>query len=374
MHLRLRRIWSILYKEIIHLRRDPYSLAVILLQPLLLLFIIAYALSTDIKHISTVVWDQSLSQASRSLIESFRNSDYFDINYAATNQKNITYLMNRGDTQAALVIPPDYADQIKERSGTSAFFIMDGTDPMVARSARAYAILIAQNENIELLTGRMAAQTLDLPIDMRGRVWYNPDMKNLLFLAPGLVAFILQSIVLAMSAFAIVREREWGTMEQLLATPIKPAELMVGKLIPYMLLSIIDVLMLVGITTYFFGVPMEGSLLLLLGLSIIFLLSVLGTGLLISTMSRTQYQALQLVIFIIIPFMLLSGLIYPVFSMPQTARYIANAIPLTYFLEIVRGIMLKGNTLLHLWSQTLILLGIGLFIFSLSILRFRKHL
>jgi ABC-2 type transport system permease protein len=374
LNLNLHRIWSIVQKEFLHLRRDPYSMVLILLEPIVLLLTTAYALSTDVKHISAVVWDQSRSAESRTFVESFEQTGYFDVNYIAGSQAEFARLIDGGQAKVGLIIPPDYAQQINRSEGANALFLVDGSDPTVARSALAYAVLIAQANAAELMAARLGNGDLVLPIDLRSRVWYNPDMKNLIFLAPGLVALILQFVTLAMSAFAIVREREHGTMEQLMVTPITPAELMIGKLLPYIVVSLADVVLLISVAALLFGVPMRGSLLLLLALSVVFLVSVLGTGLFVSTISQTQYQALQWVIFIIVPPVLLSGLIFPIEAMPQATQYMAQIMPLTYFLEIVRGIMLKGNTFAHLWTQTLILGVYGIGMLALSVLRFHNHL
>jgi ABC-2 type transport system permease protein len=374
LNLNLHRIWSIVQKEFLHLRRDPYSMVLILLEPIVLLLTTAYALSTDVKHISAVVWDQSRSAESRTFVESFEQTGYFDVNYIAGSQAEFARLIDGGQAKVGLIIPPDYAQQINRSEGANALFLVDGSDPTVARSALAYAVLIAQANAAELMAARLGNGDLVLPIDLRSRVWYNPDMKNLIFLAPGLVALILQFVTLAMSAFAIVREREHGTMEQLMVTPITPAELMIGKLLPYIVVSLADVVLLISVAALFFGVPMRGSLLLLLALSVVFLVSVLGTGLFVSTISQTQYQALQWVIFIIVPPVLLSGLIFPIEAMPQATQYMAQIMPLTYFLEIVRGIMLTGNTFAHLWTQTLILGVYGIGMLALSVLRFHNHL
>jgi ABC-2 type transport system permease protein len=374
LNLNLRRTWPVVHKEFLHLHRDPYSMVLILLEPIVLLLITAYALSTDVKHTSTVVWDQSRSAQSRAFVESFEQTGYFDVNYVAGSQAEIVRLIDGGQAKTGLIIPPDYVRQINRPDGASPLFLIDGSDPTVARSALAYAVLIAQANAAELMAARLGNGDMALPIDLRHRVWYNPDMKNLIFLTPGLVALILQFVTLAISAFAIVREREHGTMEQLMVTPITPAELMVGKLLPYIVVSLADVVLLIAVAGFFFGVPMRGSLLLLLALSVVFLVSVLGTGLFISTISQTQYQALQWVIFILVPPILLSGLIFPIEAMPRATQYVAQIMPLTYFLEIVRGIMLKGNTFAHLWMQTLILGAYGIGVLALSVLRFHKHL
>jgi len=369
----LRRTWSIVQKEFRHLLRDPYSMTLILLEPIILLIINAYALSTDVKHISTAVWDQSHTAESRAFIESFEQTGYFDLNYSASSQAEIVDLIDGGQAKAGIIIPADYASQMRRPEGASVLFLIDGSDPTIARSALAYAEFIAQANAAELITSQLGGR-LTLPINLRARVWYNPDMKNLIFLTPGLVALILQFVTMAMSAFAIVREREHGTMEQLMVTPVTPLELMVGKLLPYVVVSLADVILLVVAARAFFAVPMRGNLLLLLGLSVVFLISVLGTGLFVSTISQTQYQALQWVIFILLPPILLSGLVFPIEGMPQVTKYLAQLMPLTYFLEIVRGIMLKGNTFAHLWSQTLILGAYGVGMVSLSVWRFQKHL
>ena len=370
----MQRTLTIMRKEFIQLRRDPYSMTLLLVEPIVLLLIIAYALSTDVKHIPTVVWDQSRSNESRRLLESFQQSQYFDLDYHVDDQAAVTRLIDSGQAKAGLIIPVDYAGRLARGEDAGVQFIIDGSDPMVATSGLSYAMLVAQANAIKLAVRRLQIREMPTFIDFRPRVWYNPNMENMVYLTPGLVAVILVYVTLAMSSFAIVRERERGTLEQLIVTPIKPWELMVGKLLPYVLVSFADAGLMLLVATLFFGTSINGNILLLTVLSLVFIISMLALGIFISTVSSSQYQAQQWVIFMLVPPALLSGLIFPIEAMPRLAQFIAYLMPLTYYLHIVRGIILKGNGLNYLWRDTLILAVMGLLLMTLSVSRFHKRL
>lgn len=369
------RLRSVVYKEFIHIRRDPPSLGIAFMMPLLLLFLFGYAVTTDIEDINMVVWDQSQTPQSSELIESFSQSGIFVLKKYTDSLKGVRQALDGGIVKTALIIPPDFHRNVFRKSPPSVQFLVDGSDPMVARTALNSGLIIAQNQSLELVVDKIGKKPLGLSgIDFHPRVWYNPEMKSVNFNIPGLIGLILQNITVMLTAFTLVREREKGTLEQLIVTPIKPMELMIGKLVPYIVIAIIDVSLALIINTFWFKVPIQGSLLLLLLLSTIFLVAALGIGLFISTIASNQLQAMQVTMAFILPSVLLSGFMFPREAMPKIIQLIGYFIPLTYFLEILRGIIVKGIGIKYLWTQTLLLGVFGVFIISLAAIRFRKKL
>ncbi len=368
------RIWPVMRKEFLHVWRDPRTLLMILLQPVIMLLLFGYALTTDVKHTPTAVWDQDNSPASRGLIQRFRQSQYFDTDYYVNSYEEIEHLVGGGQVKAALVIPPGYGGNIETGAGVPVQFFIDGSDPTIATRALSYAVIIAQSENATLIKKMLGDQFDFGGLDFRPRVWYNPAMDNILFNVPGLVAVVLQWLTLAMAAFAIVGERERGTLEQLIVTPIKPYELIVGKIATYVAMAFADVGLALIVAVGWFGMPIRGSFFLLVGCSFIFLMFSLGVGLFISTISRSMYQAQQTAIFIMFPMTLLSGFLFPVETMPKSIQVIAYLIPLTYYLRIVRGIVLKGIGFEQVWRDALILALFGILMTTLSALRLQKRI
>ncbi|MFQ5987549.1 MAG: ABC transporter permease [Dehalococcoidia bacterium] len=370
----LQRIFSLIIKEFIQLRRDRRSLAMVIAIPLIQLALFGYALSTDIKNISVVVWDSSNTAESRELIESFEVTEFFSINYYATSYDDIASLLDSGAAKVALVIPPDYSKQLHRGEEAAVQLLVDGSDPAVGIQALYYASLIAQAEAVEIVAEQRGGQELTMPVSLQPRVWYNPAMESAIFYLPGLVGVILQMITVMLPAFAIVRERETGTIEQLNVTPLRRGELVVAKLIPYIIIAYAQVILVLTVAILVFGMPMQGSLALLLALTSVFLMVSLGIGLFISTVSRTQFQAMQLSFMVMVPSILLSGFIFPVESMPTVAQWIAALLPLTYFLHIVRGIVVKGVGIEYLWGDVAVLAVMGVLILLLAASRLRKTL
>lgn len=370
----LARIWPVMRKEFLHIVRDSRTLIMILLQPVIMLLLFGYALTNEVKHTPTAVWDQDNSAASRALVERFRQSQYFDPDYYVKSYEEIERLIGGNRAKAALIIPSGYAADVQRGRTVPVQFFIDGSDPTVATRALSYAIIIVQSENVELVTERLGGRLTVAGLDFRPRVWYNPAMDSILFNVPGLVAVVLQWLSLAMAAFSIVGERERGTLEQLIVTPIKPYELIVGKIGTYVVVAFADAGLALLVATGWFGMPVRGSLLLLIGCSIIFLMFSLSVGLFISTISHTMYQAQQTATFVMLPMILLSGFLFPVETMPPPIQVIASLIPLTYYLRIVRGIVLKGAGPAQVWQDTAILLGFGLLMTVLSALRLQKRI
>jgi ABC-2 type transport system permease protein len=367
------RIISIIVKEFIQLSRDRRTMAMIVVIPIIQMSIFGYALSTDIKNVSLVVWDASNTVESRELIESFRQTEFFSVNYYATDYDDITERIESGDAKTALVIPPEYSRNINRGETAPVQFFTDGSEPTTGIQALANASLIVQAKGAGLLSKDQLSE-IALPISLQPRIWYNPAMQSSIFYLPGLVGLILQMLTVMLTAFAIVRERENGTIEQLNVTPLRRGELIVGKLIPYIIIAYVQVILILTTAVLIFSMPIRGNLLLLLALTSLFLMFSLGIGLLISTVSRTQFQAMQASFMILLPSILLSGFIFPVESMPKLAQWISAFIPLTYFLRIVRGIVVKGIGIEYLWQDTVILAAMGVFTLILATSRVRKTL
>lgn len=369
----LGRVYSILRKEFIQVRRDPRTLALILAMPLMQLLLFGYAVSTNVTHSATAVWDQDRTAESRRLIDRLEQSTYFRITHRAESQREIADLLDSGRVKAAVIIPPGYAANLRAGRAAQAQVLIDGSDPLVSQTLFSSSTAIGQAESADVLA-RITGREPNQPVDVRPRVWYNPDMRSVNFNVPGLVGAILQNVTLMLTAFAVVRERERGTLEQLIVTPIRPMELMIGKIVPYLVIGFVDLILILGVGTLWFGVPIAGSIPLLMFSALLFLMGALGIGLLLSTVSKTQLQAMQLAFFIILPNFLLSGFMYPREAMPKAIYAISNFLPLTYFLQVLRAVILKGAGVSHLAPQLLILAVFGIGMLTLSALRFRKTL
>ena len=371
-----RRLGAIIIKEFVQLVRDRRTLLMALLMPVIQLLLFGYAITTDVEHLPTIVLDHSRSQESRALLQRFVNSRYFDIRKTAVNEAEIEREIDHGASRVGIVIPPEYDDLLLAGRTARIQVIVDASDPLIARSALTTAEAIGQVTSLEIVTRRLRRSgiSVGVPLEVRSRAWYNPDLRSVNFMVPGLLAVILAMLTLMLTAMAIVRERELGTLEQLVATPIRKTELMLGKILPYVVLGYADITLALIIGAYWFKVPIRGSLLLLYGLALVFYLATLGQGILISTISRTQRQAMQASFFAFLPTILLSGFMFPREGMPLLIQWIGYALPLTYFLIIVRGIILKGIGLAELVNQIIPLAALGVFFFTLSVIRFQKRL
>lgn len=369
------RLLHLLKKEFIQLVRDRRLLPLVLVAPVVQLLLFGYVVSTDIKHLSTVVRDQDRSAASRDLVKGFSNAGFFDINYYADSTKEIRRLMDRGDVAVAISIPPDFSRNLKRGETATIQLIFDGSDSSTTNTAANYASRIVQAKSTKIVVQRLARFPGLVGVgslDPRLRVRYNEELKSVNYMVPGLISVILMITTMILTSVAIVRERERGTLEQLIVTPITRWELILGKTIPFVLVGFVEVLLIILIGTLWFQVPLRGDVGLLLAMCAVFIFNTLGLGLFISTVSRTQYQATITSFFFLLPAFLLSGFIFPIENMPKVLQYVTYLIPLRYFLVIVRGIFLKGVGLSILWDQALIMAGFGLVIFFLSVLRFQK--
>lgn len=372
------RLKAIIRKEFIQIRRDKASLAMILGVPIMMMFLFGYAISTDVENIATIVCDQSKTADSRRFISALQNTATFSLDYWTDNPGEVQAYLDGGKARVAVIIPPDYARKLARKDSAQIQVLVDGSDPLVARTALSTAQLVAQAQNLNIVGQQLARQGFGgspvLAVDVRPRVWYNPNLESLRFNIPGLVGLVLQNITVILTAFALVRERERGTLEQIIITPIRPAELIIGKLIPYVVIGFFDLLLVLGVAVFWFGVEISGSAGLLLGLATIFLACALGMGMFISTMAKTQLQAMQMAFLVLLPSILLSGFLFPRESMPKIIYALGQVLPLTYFLQILRGIILRGADLTQLWAVSFWLTLLTVFICALSILRFRKRL
>ena len=370
-------IVEIVKKEFFQIRQDKRMLAVSMVAPFLQVLIIGYAATTDIKNTDIVVCDLDKTSVSREFVSEFTNSGYFVQKYVVHSYKEVGRHIEQGEARVALVIPVSFGDDILARRTAQVQFILDGADANSASVLLSYGNQIAtqysQSTLAEvLLTGDFVATGRILP---EPRVWFNPDLLSQNFMVPGVVALVLMIITMTLTALGIVKEKELGTLEQLMVTPIKPFELIIGKLIPFIIIGFIDVIIVLAIAYFWFGVPLRGSLILLFALSGLFILTTLGLGLFVSTIATSQQQAMLIAqFFFFMPFMFLSGFALPIRNMPELIQYVTYLIPLRYYLEIVRGLFLKGSGLSELWPQTAALLAFGVAILTLSVLRFQKKL
>ncbi|MFA5881581.1 MAG: ABC transporter permease [Eubacteriales bacterium] len=376
--MNMQRLLSIIKKEIIQIKRDPPSLIMAFVLPIIMLLIFGYAVTTDVEHIKTAVFDEDKSAESRGLVQMFKNTGYFDPDLNVSNFKEMTYLIDSGKARVGIIIPPDYSKKLRRNEPAQLQLLVDGSDPLVARTALSTAQVITQSKSFDLKIKTLQQTGLGISlkpaVDLRYRVWYNPNMESMKFNIPGLIGLIMQNITMLLTAFALVRERERGTLEQLIITPVKPIELIVGKLVPYIVIAFLDVLVILGFGIFWFNVPVNGSVVELLGLSFVFLMGALGLGMFVSTVAKTQLQAMQIGFMIILPSVLLSGFMFPRESMPKIIQTIGYFIPLTYFLRILRGIILKGVGIHYLWKDVLLLAVFGAVILTLSIIRMKKRL
>lgn len=365
---------SIFYKEIIQISRDPITLVLMLLVPMLQLTIFGYAINTDVRNIKTVVYNLDVGRESRELLDAFENTDYFRIIRYVASDEELNNAIVAGRAKVGIKIPPDYSDRLASNRQATVLVLIDGSDSSIATQSLQVSTSVGLTESMERITNGIQGRAAQLPIEVRPKMLFNPDSRSANFMVPGLVAVILQIITTMLTAFSIVRERERGTFEQLLVTPIRPFGLMLGKLVPYGLIGIIETCTVLAVMRLIFDVPINGSLVLLLLLSILFLFTALAIGLLISTKAQNQMQALQLAWLIMLPSVLLSGFMFPRDSMPLIMQAVGFLVPATHFMEIIRGIVLRGATFMDLLPEVITLAVMGLALLVLSAVQFHKKL
>ena len=369
------RMLTVARKELFHIVRDRRTLAIMFLIPIVQLFLLGYAATTDIEHLLTAVVDADRTPESRELVEAYKASNYFDIEFYVDSEEDLARMVDRGTIRAGLIIPAGYGAAVVAGETGSVAFVVDGSDPTIANAVLSSAQSVGQAQSARIIEQRLGISPEDMmAVDVRSRVWYNPEMKSANFMIPGLIGMILFMLTTMLTALAIVREREHGTIEQLMVTPIRPIELVVGKLIPYIAVAFFDVLEVLAIGVFWFGVPIHGSLALLLALSAVFLMTSLGVGIFISTVANTQQEAMLSVWLILLPSIFLAGFFFPAEAMPAALQWISYMVPLRYMIVIMRGIIVKGVGLEVLAGQVGALLVFGVVIMVFAATRFRKRL
>lgn len=359
--------WPMLWKEFLQMRRDRLTLAMMVVLPALQLVLFGYAIRTEVRHLPTVVLDESRSAESRALIEAIRNTGNFDIAATVNDRAELEGWIRRGAASAGLIIPPDFQSDVKRGRTATAQLVVDAADPMSSSSALSGAVLAAAAYGATLSPVALAP-----PLDLRVRPWYNPALRSETYIVPGLIGVLISLTMILITSMAIVRERERGTLEQLIVTPIGKTSLMLGKILPFVLVGYTQMTVILALGAFLFRVPLHGSLITLYLITFGFIIANLGVGLLVSTVVRTQAQAMQAGFFFLMPNILLSGFMFPRAAMPAVARWLGLALPLTYYLEVLRGILLKDVGIAELWPQTLILLAFAAVLVTLSVRRFSK--
>ena len=376
------RISALIQKETAQLLRDRRTLLYIVGLPLLELFLFAYAVSLTVYHIPTAVADQSRDADSREFLQAFVNSQYFDLAIIGSDESDVRRAIDAGQARAGIIIPPDFSTRLA-RGDAQVMILLDGSDSYSVQSGYSAASLITQSyalqlstENFERSGGQalLVARAAALPITNSFRVLYNPDFRDLWFVLPAILGMLLQTAAVSQASLLIVRDREVGTMEQILATPTRPFELLIGKLVPLLVLCFLIIGLILAIGVFWFGVAFKGNLWLYLVLTFLFIISSLGLGFLISTISQNQRQAQQISTVLMLFSMLLTGVVYPRNTMPFIPRLIGSVLPLTYFIRISRGVIMKGVGISFLWSDALALVVYGCLVFSIAALNFKKRL
>ncbi len=355
--------------------RDPRTLVVTVVMPIILLLLLGYTTSLDIEGIPMGIYDQSKSAESRRLIEAYRVTDSFTLDYSPQSYGDLGRLMDSGQIQVGLIIPPDYASELAAGRTAQVSCVLDGSNPTVGSQVLAIVTMVGQSHGIQIIQEKLGVSVAQLPgIDARVRVFYNPKLDNISFMVPAIIGMILQMMCSALTADAIVGERERGTMEQLDVTPIRSLELIVGKAIPYLVVTALIAAEILILGVFWFGMEIHGSMALLIGFCILFMLTALAWGLFVSVIARTRQQAQMLNMLILLPSQMLSGMMYPVLSLPLALRYLAALMPLTYFTRMIRGVILKGVGLEILWLDMGVLAAIGIALMAVAMARFKKAL
>lgn len=376
--MRLRRLLAVARKEFIHVWRDPRALGVSIALPLVLLLLFGYALTLDLDRVPLTVWDQSRTSESRELISRFEHSRYFSMVEVADNYRAIERALDHNRALMGLVVPADFAHRVGSDRDTQVQVLIDGSDANTATLALGYAETIARGYSQELLVQRVQRRGGRLPeagLDLRPRAWFNTDMESRIFIVPGLIAVIVMLIAALLTSLTVAREWETGTMEQLISTPVRGSELILGKLAPYLAIGLLDTLLSMLAGYVLFEVPMRGSLALLVCMSVVYIIGSLSLGILISALARNQLLASQMAfVATFLPAFLLSGFMFDIGNMPRALQLVTYVIPARYFVAILRGLYLKGVGLSVLWPECLLLTAFGALALALSIRAFKKRL
>jgi ABC-2 type transport system permease protein len=360
--------WAMLRKEFIQMRRDRGTLGLMIGIPAIQLVMFGYAIQTEVRHLPTIVLDESRSPESRRFIQTMLNTGNFDLGGTAASREEIGQRIAGGEARAAIIIPPDFQRDIKRGRPARAQIIVDAADPLASSAAISGAGLAGAIRSQALAAEAGAGGG----IEVRVRPWYNPTARSAVYIVPGIIGVLLSITMIVIASIALVRERERGTLEQLVVTPIGKTSLMLGKIIPFLLVGYVQITVILLLGRLLFDVPIRGSVATLYLVALPFVVANLAIGLFVSTVVSTQAQAMQLGFLLLLPNILLSGFMFPREAMPEPAQWIGAALPLTYFLEVMRGILLKGTGLRLLWSEALALVGFSVGLIGLSVVRFRK--
>ena len=376
--INLRRLVAVARKEFIHVLRDKRALAIAILLPMIMLMIFGYALTLDLDRVPLAILDQSRTPQSRELVARFEGSRYFSVVQRAGSEREVEAAINRGQAMLGLVVPLDFGRRVASERKTQVQVLADGSDANTTTLALAYAETIVRGYSQEVLVmkvRRLTGKAPALPMELRPRVWFNTDMESKIFIVPGLIAVIMMLITALLTSLTVAREWETGTMEQLISTPVRPPELILGKLAPYFLIGMVDMLLSVLAGRYLFDVPIRGSLVLLFAVSAVFLVGALALGIFISTLAKSQLLASQAAfVATFLPAFLLSGFMFDIGNMPRPLQVMTNIIPARHFVTILRGLYLKGTGLAQLWPQCLLLVAFAALMLLLAIRTFKKRL
>jgi ABC-2 type transport system permease protein len=379
-------LWCIIVKELLQLRHDRRMIPIIFVAPVIQILVFGFAVNTDVVRVPTVLVDQDRSAASRALVDRFTRSGYFELVGIEDTASTVEPWLVTGHAQVALVIGPGYGEALAKGGQPQVQVIADGSDSSPATVALGYGAGIVAAASREAMAEQLQTwiaqageqgRAVSLPgrVLLVPRVWYNPDLKSRWFYVPAVLAMILMIMTMLLSAMGVVREKEIGTMEQIIVTPIRSWQLIVGKLFPFAAIGFIQIFLVTGVAVFGFGVPLRGSFTLLVLLSMLFILNTLGLGLLVSTLVRTQQQAMMMAAFaVMLPMIYLSGLIFPIENMPPPVQVVTYAMPVRYYASIIRGVFLRGSGLDVLWPEAVILLVMGTALLAVAALRFRKRL
>lgn len=364
-------IWPMLWKEFIQMRRDRLTLGMMLGIPAIQLAMFGYAIQTEVRHLPTVVLDESRSSESLALVDELRNTGNFDIVGYVADRSALDREIRAGRAMAGVVIPPTFLADLRRGRTAQAQVIVDAADPLSASSGMAGAAQAGAARSVAIIarsTGRSP------PLEVRVRPWYNPGLRSAVYIVPGIIGVLLSVTMILITSMSIVREREHGTLEQLIVTPIDKTSLMLGKIVPFVLVGYVQMTVILLLGRFLFDVPIRGSLPLLYVITFAFIVANLGLGLFISTVVRTQAQAMQLGFFFLMPNILLSGFMFPREAMPALAQWLGLILPLTHFLKVLRGIILKDIGIVELWQPTLVLVLLAALFIVLSVRRFSKRI
>jgi ABC-type multidrug transport system permease subunit len=368
-----RGFYPILYKEMIQMRRDPIALFFAFLPPLFQVIGFGYAIKTDVKHTPAIVYNLDQRQASREFLMDLHNTQYIDFVKTASSEKEMTDSLTRGDVYIGIEIPPDYSDKLQIGEQAQVLVLVDGSNSTIAFQALNVTNAVALRQSLTQILGKSGKNIDDMPIDTRPKVLYNPDIRSENFFVPGVIGVALQLVTTFLTAFAIVREKERGTMEQMIVTPVTKFGLLLGKLIPYIVLAVSEACFLFFLMVNVFKVPIAGNFFLLLGVSTVFIFINLSIGLLVSIKATTQTQAVQMSMFTLLPSIFLSGFIFPRFTMPAIFYWMSFVLPLTYFIDVIRGIILRGAGAGDLMLDIIVLSSMALVLFTLAVTLFKKQ-